>query len=297
MASDGRVAAAIIGPGNIGTDLMYKIGRRSRHLRLALMAGIDPKSPGLARAEALGVAASSNGVEAVLAREEVRIVFDATSAAAHLVHAPLLAAAGRTVVDLTPAAVGPFVCPAVNLETHLDEPNLNLITCGGQATIPIVAAVSRVVRVPYAEVVCVISSLSAGPGTRANIDEFTRTTADGVVRVGGAETAKAIILLNPADPPLVMNNTIYLRVEEYAEREIDESVRRMVAGVQRYVPGYRLKIPPSYDGERVIVMIEVEGAGDFLPSYSGNLDIETSAAVAVGDRIAAHLLSVPGGAS
>jgi acetaldehyde dehydrogenase len=294
----GRVVAAILGPGNIGTDLMYKIAHRSEHLSLGLMAGIKADSTGLRLAAEMGVATSTDGIEAVLAREDIDIVFDATVADAHLRHAPALREAGKVAVDLTPAAVGPYVVPVVNLDEHIESSNINLITCGGQATIPIVDAISSVVPIAYAEIVATIASKSAGPGTRDSIDEFTRTTANGLVQIGRAREGKAIILLNPADPPMLMNNTVYALVDEVDETRITDSVTSMVEQVRRYVPGFRLKIPPTFDGNKVIVMIEVEGSGDYLPVYSGNLDIETSAALAVGDQVATHLLgSAANGAS
>ena len=290
ISSTDRVTAAILGPGNIGTDLMYKLIRRSRYLNLGLVSGVQVDSKGLQLAEAEGVATSTDGIDAVLSREEIDLVFDATSAGAHRKHAALLEEAGKIAIDLTPAAIGPHVIPVVNLEEHLNSPNINLITCGGQATIPIVRAISRVVATSYAEIVATIASKSAGAGTRDSIDEFTRTTAKGIVDIGGATEGKAIILLNPADPPMIMNNTIYALVEEGDEEAITSSVMEMIEEVRRYVPGYRLKIPPTFDGRRVTVMIEVEGSGDYLPAYSGNLDIETCAALAVGERVAAHLL-------
>ena len=290
VRSTGLLTAAIIGPGNIGTDLMYKLLRRSRYLALGLIAGIKADSKGLGLAETEGVATSADGIDAILARDDIDIVFDATSAEAHREHAPLLQGAGKIAIDLTPAAIGPYVVPVVNLEEHLNARNINLITCGGQATIPLVRAISRVVPTSYAEIVATIASKSAGPGTRDSIDEFTRTTAKGIVDIGGASEGKAIILLNPAEPPMIMNNTIYALVDEMDEDGITKSVKQMVEKVRRYVPGYRLKIPPTFDGKRVTVMIEVEGSGDYLPAYSGNLDIETCAALAVGEQVAAHLL-------
>jgi acetaldehyde dehydrogenase len=253
------------------------------------------KSPGLQLAQKEGVDISSDGIRAVLARGDIDIAFDATMASAHLVHAPLLKEAGIIAIDLTPAAVGPYVMPVVNLDDHIEAMNVNLITCGGQATIPIVNAISRVTGVSYAEIVATIASKSAGPGTRQSIDEFTQTTARGVVEVGKAERGKAIILLNPAEPPMMMNNTIYALVkEELTEEkkaEIVQSVKDMVARVQAFVPGYKLKIPPMFDENKVTVMVEVEGAGDFLPKYSGNLDIETSAAIAIAEKMAEHRLA------
>lgn len=285
-----KVEAAIIGPGNIGIDLMFKILRRSRYLDLKLMAGIIPESEGLKIAKQEGIATSAAGIDSVIQQKNIKIVFDATGAAPHTKHAPLLKEAGKIAVDLTPAAVGPYVIPVVNLDEHLSAQNVNLITCGGQATIPIVKAISRVCAVPYAEIVSTIASKSAGPGTRQNIDEFTQTTAKGIVQIGGAEKGKAIILLNPATPPMTMNCIIYAKVENKDEAGVTRSVADMIKAVQQYVPGYRLKIPPTFDGDKVTVMIEVEGAGDYLQKYSGNLDIMTCAAMAVGDGLARNLL-------
>lgn len=288
-----KVKAAIIGPGNIGTDLMYKIKRRGKYLDLQLVSGIITESPGLKLASQEGIDISDKGIEAILDRKDIQIVFDATGAGPHLKHAPLLKEAGKVAIDLTPAAVGPFVIPVVNLEEHLTAPNINLITCGGQATIPIVKAITRVVSTSYAEVVVTIASKSAGPGTRQNIDEFTITTAEGIVKIGGAKKGKAIILLNPAVPPIIMNNTIYARIEKVSkkiEKAITDSVQQMVKDVQNYVPGYKLKIPPTFEGDKVIIMTQVEGSGDYLPIYSGNLDIETCAALAVGERIAENMV-------
>ena len=297
---------AIIGSGNIGTDLMVKVVRTSR-LRLAAMAGIDPTSDGLARAARLGVATTAGGLEGLIRLPEfagVGLVLDATSAAAHLRHAPVLAGLGVVAVDLTPAAVGPFVVPVVNLADHIGAPNVNMVTCGGQATVPIVAAVSAVAPVEYAEIVASIASRSAGPGTRANIDEFTDTTARALEVLGGARRGKAVIVLNPADPPLVMRDTVYCLVPgEPDEREIADAVARMVGRVREYVPGYRLKrevqferypagrplpLPgrPALAGTRVTVLLEVEGAAHYLPSYAGNLDIMTAAALTTAERIA-----------
>ena len=257
------------------------------------MCGIYEDSTGLKLAKQFGVDTSANGINDLLSRNDIDMVFDATTAAAHQNHAQLFKESGIFAVDLTPAAVGPYCIPVVNLQEHIesDIKNLNLITCGGQATIPIVKAVSRVTPVNYAEIVAVIASKSAGPGTRQSIDEFTQTTAKGIIELGGADYGKAIILLNPATPPMIMNNTIYMRIKEWDEISITDSVEKMVSDVQSYVPGYRLKIPPTFDGNRVVVMVEVEGSGDFLPTYSGNLDIETCAALAIGERKAKYLLN------
>ncbi|MFH1920524.1 MAG: acetaldehyde dehydrogenase (acetylating) [Planctomycetota bacterium] len=284
-----KIKVAVIGPGNIGTDLMYKI-RRSRYMDLVLMSGIKPDSEGLALADKLGIPTSLSGIDAVLENDELRIVFDSTGARPHLKHAPMLKEAGKIAIDLTPAAVGPYVVPHVNLHEHLDEPNVNMVTCGGQATTPIVAAISRACHVRYAEIVATISSKSAGPGTRQNIDEFTRTTARGLEVLGGADKGKAIIILNPAEPPIMMRDTIFALVDDPDEEAIRASVRQMVQDVQQYVPGYKLKVEPFVDGDKVTTMIEVEGAGDYLPKYSGNLDIMTAAACAVGEVFAEKLL-------
>jgi len=284
-----RIKVAVIGPGNIGTDLMYKI-RRSDNMDLVLMSGIKPDSEGLALAGKLGIATSLSGIDAILENDEIRIVFDSTGARPHLNHAPLLKQAGKIAVDLTPAAVGPYVVPYVNLHEHLDAPNVNMVTCGGQATTPIVAAISRVCHVRYAEIVATISSKSAGPGTRQNIDEFTRTTARGLEVLGGADKGKAIIILNPAEPPIMMRDTVFALVDDPVEEAIRASMRQMVENVQKYVPGYKLKVEPFVDGDKVTTMIEVEGAGDYLPKYAGNLDIMTAAACAVGRGFAEKLL-------
>ncbi|GAA0411105.1 acetaldehyde dehydrogenase 2 [Acrocarpospora corrugata] len=283
---------AVIGSGNIGTDLMIKILRGDTGLRVAAMAGVDPASDGLARARRLGVATTADGVKGLTALpgfEDIRIVFDATSAAAHLENARELAPYDIRMVDLTPAALGPFVVPAVNLREHLGAREVNMVTCGGQATIPIVAAVSSVTPVGYAEIVASIASRSAGPGTRANIDEFTETTARAIESVGGASRGKAVIVLNPAEPPLIMRDTVFCLVGE-AHPGIAAAVERMVAEVAAYVPGYRLKQPvqvtPLGDAHQVSVLLEVEGAGHYLPAYAGNLDIMTSAALRVGERLA-----------
>lgn len=284
-----KVKVAVIGPGNIGSDLMFKI-MRSRYLEMALMTGIV-ESEGIKRARSLGIKTSTEGVDAVLAEKDIKIVFDATGAKPHLQHAPLLKKAGKIAIDLTPAAVGPYVVPCVNLDQVKFEPNLNMVTCGGQATVPIVYAVSRVAGARYAEIVACISSKSAGPGTRQNIDEFTQTTAKALEVVGGAKKGKAIIILNPAEPPIMMTNTVYVEVEKPDEEAIRASVEAMVKEIQSYVPGYRLRVPPLLDGNKVTVIVEVEGAGDFLPKYSGNLDIITSAAVAVAEKLAQKILA------
>jgi len=301
--------AAILGSGNIGTDLMIKLLRRQGPVQVVAMAGIDPASDGLARAARLGVTTTHDGVEGLVrlpAFSEIDVVFDATSAGSHLLHEALLRRVkpGLCVIDLTPAAIGPFCIPVVNGDRHLDATNLNMVTCGGQATIPIVAAVSRVAKVHYAEIVASIASLSAGPGTRSNIDEFTRTTAQAVETVGGAVRGKAIIILNPAEPPLIMRDTVYVLSEPADQGRIQKSVEDMVAAVREYVPGYRLKQALQFDcvepghplkiaglgeftiGLKTSVFLEVEGAAHYLPAYAGNLDIMTSAALATAERIA-----------
>jgi acetaldehyde dehydrogenase (acetylating) len=283
-----RIKVAIVGPGNIGSDLMYKV-LRSQYLQMELMAGII-ESEGIRRASGLGIRTTIDGIGPVIEDKDIHIVFDSTGAKAHAVHAPLLLESGKIAVDLTPAAIGPYVVPPVNLESIIDVPNFNMVTCGGQATIPIVHAVERVAGARYAEIVACISSKSAGPGTRQNIDEFTQTTARGICQVGGAKKGKAIIILNPAEPPLMMTNTVYVEVEKPDEAAIRKSVEEMVSQVQSYVPGYRLRVPPILDGNKVTVIIQVEGAGDFLPKYSGNLDIMNSSAIAVAERVAAKLL-------
>ncbi len=310
MSSDQRLPVAIIGSGNIGTDLMIKVLRTSKHLSMGAMVGIDPDSDGLARAQRLGVPTTHEGIDGLLRMPgfaDIRLAFDATSAGAHARHDKVLREKGIQVIDLTPAALGPYVVPVVNLDQHLGAPNLNMVSCGGQATIPIVAAVSRVAKVHYAEIVASIASKSAGPGTRANIDEFTHTTARGLESVGGARRGKAIIVLNPAEPPLIMRDTVFTLSEGADEDTIRESVESAVAAVQRYVPGYRLKqavqferfgsnnpltIPGvgTFSGVKSSVFLEVEGAAHYLPAYAGNLDIMTSAALATAERLAERVL-------
>ncbi|MBN6039302.1 acetaldehyde dehydrogenase (acetylating) [Amycolatopsis sp. 195334CR] len=287
--------AAIVGPGNIGTDLLVKL-RRSEHIDVRYMVGVDPASDGLARAAELGLRTSAGGVDWLLAQDELpELVFEATSAKAHEANAPRYAEAGMRAIDLTPAAVGPFTCPVVNLGEHAAAPNVNLITCGGQATIPIVHAVSRVTPVPYAEIVASVSSRSAGPGTRANIDEFTRTTARGIEEVGGASRGKAIIIINPVEPPMIMRDTVFCAIDPDADRAaIADSIHEVVRAVGEYVPGYTLTAEPQFDDPRpgwhdrarVAVFLEVAGNGDYLPRYAGNLDIMTAAAARVGDLLA-----------
>jgi acetaldehyde dehydrogenase len=299
-----KIKAAILGSGNIGSDLMYKLLAKPGHMELVLVAGIVAESEGLQRARDLGINASHEGVEAILEDPEIKLVFDATSAHAHVRNYRKLKEAGKIAIDLTPAARGPYVVPPANLGEHLDEPNVNLITCGGQATIPLVHAVNSVSSVAYAEMVSTIASLSAGPGTRQNIDEFTYTTSRGLEVIGGAGRGKAIIILNPADPPIMMRNTIYLLLEdtEVDEAAITQSLEDMLTSVQEYVPGYKLKNPPVYEvrdtpeGQRtmVVMLLEVTGAGDWLPTYAGNLDIMTASARQVGEVFAQHLLQQEG---
>jgi len=282
-----KVPCAILGSGNIGTDLLFKL-MRSDTLRPAAMVGIDPASDGLRRAAEYGLEVSADGADWIVANPpHCQFVFEATSARAHADNAPRFEQAGLQSIDLTPAKLGPGVVPVVNLESHWAAPDVNLITCGGQATIPIVAAVSSVVDVPYAEIVATIASLSAGPGTRQSIDEFTRTTAKGIEEIGGARRGKAIIVLNPADPPILMRDTVYCQIpEDVDQRAIADAIVAMCDRVAGYVPGYRLRTDPVFDHGRVAVFLEVEGAGDYLPSYAGNLDIMTSAAVRVGEELA-----------
>ena len=304
-----KASVAIVGSGNISTDLLYKL-LRSEWLEPRWMIGIDPDSEGLARARTLGLQTSHEGADWLLAQEELPdFVFEATSAYVHKEYAPRYQEAGIRAIDLTPAAVGPAVIPAANLHDHLDAPNVNMITCGGQATIPIVYAVSRAVAeqggvVPYAEIVASVASVSAGPGTRANIDEFTKTTSRGVETIGGAQKGKAIIILNPADPPMIMRDTIFCQIPEDADRDaIAASINDVVARVQTYVPGYRLLNEPQFDepslnsGGRAVVttFVEVEGAGDYLPPYAGNLDIMTAAATKVGEEIAREMAAAKTG--
>jgi acetaldehyde/propanal dehydrogenase len=289
-----KINAALIGSGNIGTDLMYK-ALRSEHVRPLWMVGIDPASDGLAKARERGLSTTAEGVDGLLPhlqQDQIRIAFDATSAYVHADNARKLAAHGVVVIDLTPAAIGPYCVPTVNLSEHVGKRamNVNMVSCGGQATIPIVAAVSRVQPVAYAEIVATVSSRSAGPGTRKNIDEFTRTTANGIEKVGGAKRGKAIIILNPAEPPLLMRDTVHCLTESEPQQEqIRSSIEAMIAEVQKYVPGYQLKNGPVFDGKRVSVWLEVAGLGDYLPKYAGNLDIMTAAALRTGEMIAEQM--------
>lgn len=303
--------AAIVGPGNIGTDLMIKILRHGKHVQMAALVGIDPASDGLARAARMGVPTIASGVAGLIESElfaDIDIVFDATSASAHIANDALLRKAkpGIRVVDLTPAAIGPYCVPTVNLDDNIDAANVNMVTCGGQATIPMVAAVASVAKVRYAEIVASISSKSAGPGTRANIDEFTETTSRAIESVGGAAVGKAIIVLNPAEPPLLMRDTVYVLSEPADTTAIEAAINDMAARVAAYVPGYRLKQQLQFEvldepvnvpgvglttGLKTTIFLEVEGAAHYLPAYAGNLDIMTSAALATGERMAASVLA------
>lgn len=303
-----KMKAAIIGSGNIGTDLMIKIMRTSDVLEMGAMVGIDAASDGLARAQRLGVATTHEGIEGLQKLDvwpEIGVVFDATSAGAHKRHNDVVTGAGKVMIDLTPAAIGPYVIPVVNGDDHLDASNVNMVTCGGQATIPIVAAVSSVATVHYAEIVASISSKSAGPGTRANIDEFTETTSEGIMKVGGAARGKAIIILNPAEPPMIMRDTVFTLSSGADEAQIEAAIEAMVAKVNAYVPGYRLKqkvqferfgsnnpvkLPGigAFEGIKTSVFLEVEGAAHYLPAYAGNLDIMTSAGLKTAEKIAAR---------
>ena len=291
-----KVKCALIGPGNIGTDLLAKL-QRSTVLEPVWMVGIDPASDGLKKAREMGIKTPSDGVDGLLPHvkaDGIQIAFDATSAYVHAETSRKLTELGVMVIDLTPAAIGPFCVPPVNLQEHIGkrEMNVNMVTCGGQATIPMVFAVSRVQAVDYAEIVATVSSRSAGPGTRKNIDEFTRTTASAVAKVGGAKQGKAIIIINPADPPLIMRDTVHCLVEGTPdEAAITASVHSMVKEVQKYVPGYRLVNGPVFDGKRVSIYLEVEGLGDYLPKYAGNLDIMTAAAARTAEMFAESILS------
>lgn len=301
-----KAKVAIIGSGNIGTDLMIKIMRLSKSLEMSVMVGIDSNSDGLARAKRMGVATCHEGIDGLMKMPEfdgIQLLFDATSAKAHIYNnSKLQKYTGKKIIDLTPAAIGPFIVPAVNMDELSDSKNVNMVTCGGQATIPMVAAVSNVTKVHYAEIVASIASKSAGPGTRANIDEFTETTARAIEKVGKAEKGKAIIILNPAEPPLIMRDTIFTFSEKADENEIKESVKTMVHKVQQYVPGYTLKQEVQLDeitaenpvfidgrkltdGLKTTIMLEIKGAGHYLPEYAGNLDIMTSAAMAAGEKL------------
>ncbi len=304
------IKTAVIGSGNIGTDLLIKSARTSDVVDMVAMVGIDPDSEGLARAKRLGLETTSDGIHGFAeldSFDEVELVFDATSAGAHRHHDEVLRAAGKRILDLTPAAIGPYVVPPVNLEDHLDAPNINMVTCGGQATVPIIAAINRVAPVEYGEIVSSIASKSAGPGTRANIDEFTETTSRAIEVVGGAQLGKAIIVLNPAEPPLIMRNTVFALVETGEPDEIKASVEAMIDTVNEYVPGYRLKQQIQFDrldadatvripeldrkftGWKVSVFLEVEGAAHYLPAYAGNLDIMTSAAIKTAEALTAKV--------
>ncbi|WAB99758.1 acetaldehyde dehydrogenase (acetylating) [Pseudomonas putida] len=308
-----KLKVAIIGPGNIGTDLMIKVMRNAKYLEMGVMVGVDPNSDGLARAQRLGITITSDGVHGLVNSPEfvdIDFVFDATSASAHLNNSAILRAAkpGIRLIDLTPAAVGPYCVPVVNLEQNLGQLNVNMVTCGGQATIPMVAAVSRVAKVHYAEIVASIASKSAGPGTRANIDEFTETTSRAIEMIGGASKGKAIIVMNPAEPPLMMRDTVFVLSEAADQELIEASIQEVTAAVQAYVAGYRLKQKVQFDiiptdaplnisglgqfsGLKTTVFLEVEGAAHYLPAYAGNLDIMTSAALATAERMAKSMLN------
>ncbi|MEF8736188.1 acetaldehyde dehydrogenase (acetylating) [Zoogloea oleivorans] len=291
-----KIKCALIGPGNIGTDLLAKL-QRSKVLEPVWMVGIDPNSDGLKRAREMGIKTTSEGVDGLvphMVADGVQIVFDATSAYVHAENSRKVNALGALMIDLTPAAIGPFCVPPVNLIEHVGkgEMNVNMVTCGGQATIPMVAAVSRVQPVAYGEIVATVSSKSAGPGTRKNIDEFTRTTASAVEKVGGAKKGKAIIILNPAEPPLIMRDTVHCLTEtEPDQAKITESIHAMIKEVQKYVPGYKLVNGPVFDGKRVSVFLEVEGLGDYLPKYAGNLDIMTAAAARTAEMFAEEIIA------
>lgn len=291
-----KIKAAIIGPGNIGTDLLYK-ALRSEVIEPVWMIGVDPESPGLARAKDLGLKVTADGIDGMLetmVEDGVQICFDATSAYVHAENSRKVNEKGALMIDLTPAAIGPYCIPPVNLQDAVDAKamNVNMVTCGGQATIPMVAAVSQVQEVEYGEIVATVSSKSAGPGTRKNIDEFTRTTAGAIEKVGGAKEGKAIIIINPAEPPLIMRDTVHcLTVGEPKQEEIKASVEAMIKEVQKYVPGYTLKNGPIFDGNRVSIFLEVEGLGDFLPKYAGNLDIMTAAGLRTAEMYAEEILA------
>lgn len=296
-----KIKVGILGSGNIGTDLMYKILKNNGDMELSLVAGIIPDSEGLIRARNMGIRTSHDGIAAILEDPDIKIVFDATSAKAHQIHAIALREAGKMAIDLTPAAIGPYVVPTVNLDEHIDSLNVNLISCGGQATTPLVYAVNRIVPVHYAEVIATAASLSIGPGTRQNVDEFTQTTANALQKVGGAKMSRAIPVFNSAEPPIKMSNTVYAVIkEEFAEEAVKSSIKSIVEEVSSYVPGYRLKAEPFIDYRdtpwgrlpTVVILNEVEGSGDFFPTYAGNLDIMTASARQVGDLYAKHFLGV-----
>ncbi|MGE3867139.1 MAG: acetaldehyde dehydrogenase (acetylating) [Hyphomonadaceae bacterium] len=308
-----KIKVAIIGSGNIGTDLMIKVMRLSKVLEMGAFVGIDPESDGLKRAERMGVPVTAKGIDGLVELpnfKDIKIVFDATSAGAHKRHDEVLRKHGKTIIDLTPAAIGPYTIPPVNGDANLDEVNINMVTCGGQATIPIVAAVARAAKVHYGEIVASIASKSAGPGTRANIDEFTETTSRAIVEVGGAARGKAIIILNPAEPPLIMRDTVYCLCEDTDPAKIEKSITDMVEEVQTYVPGYRLKqkvqferigdnsrlyipdLDQAFTGLKVSVFLEVEGAAHYLPAYAGNLDIMTSAALKTAEKVATRRMAM-----